>query len=194
MKPKVVDILINPQKLANALWLDREQVIEEFTDGRVIARFSEHWAAKLYGFQKTVNTNDKHDGVLTTMLRGQETFSVRCLSKNGVKFQRSCEYGAGRKGTNEQMKKYLETIDYVVIVDIVNFPFIRLMPVQSNRLVSLVDQGGLTTSGLSYNSFYKKLYKLDKSKFQADFIIEHPFKDMIEIKKDGLYQFMGEIK
>lgn len=153
--PKFYRIHFSPELMAQALWLAPHQVTREFRDGRVISRFSEYWAARLYDFEKSSNANQKgHDGVIRSPLLGELRVCIRSLTSAGIRFQRSGNIGSGRTCTRQALVDALSDIAYVIAVDITQFPVIHTLPTPASRLLALVEAGKLTPSGMSRIRFY----------------------------------------
>jgi hypothetical protein len=151
-------LTFDPRKLSNALWISPEAVLEEFRDGRVSSRFAEHWVAALYKVTKSENTNQPgHDGVISHPLTGEWRVSVKSLTKSGVKFQHSRYVGSGRGCTVTDLRRSLEDADFVIAVDIRDFPVVRTVPVGQRALLDLVDAQCLTPTGLRPAEFYRQL-------------------------------------
>jgi len=97
---QVYNLSFNPKKIGDALCITENQVRDEFSDGRVISRFSEYWASRLYNFQKCKSSNEAgYDGTITLKLTKIKV-GVRSLTKSGIKFQQSKYIGSGRNVIN----------------------------------------------------------------------------------------------
>ena len=65
MSIKIYKLTFDCQRIADALWIHYADANKEFHDGRVVSRFSEYWAGKLYGFKKSNNSNQAaYDGTI----------------------------------------------------------------------------------------------------------------------------------
>ena len=121
-QPAKIHLKLDVNNLAKSLGISEEAVVKEFTDGRVISRFAEHWAARLYNFDKAVNSNQKgYDGVFITPLVNLR-IGVRSLTKSGIKFQDSKYIGSGRNCNTENLIESVNSFDVEIVVDIIEFP------------------------------------------------------------------------
>jgi hypothetical protein len=153
--PKFYRIHFRPDAIGEALWLEPDQVVREFRDGRVVSRFSEYWAARLYKFERSTNTNEKgHDGLIRSPLWGELRVCIRSLTSSGIKFQRSANIGSGRRCTQQDLIEALSGVDYVIAIDITRFPIVTTLPTPAPRLLALVEAGELTSSGMRRSRFY----------------------------------------
>ncbi len=160
-QPPIVKIKFDPLKIAEPLWLTGEQVLEGFSDARVVSRFSEYWAAKVYGFVKCKNTNEAgYDGYIDSenTLQGVIAVAIRSIGKSGIKFQQSKFIGSGRKCTVEDLVDSLKHVDYEIVIDITSFPDVLMLPIKSDILLNFVRDGLLKPSGWSKNKFYTVLF------------------------------------
>jgi hypothetical protein len=164
---------MTPAKVAEALWISEEDVVREFSDGRVTSRFGEIWAGKLYEFNKCENTNESgYDGLIEHPLVGRIRVGVRSLTKSGIKFQMSKFTGSGRTCTIEDLRTSIAAMDFEIVMDIVDSPIVHMVPVKAEDLMGLVTAGELTPSGLNRSSFYRKVFGIDVAAMEAlDFII-----------------------
>lgn len=162
-------LILDPTKLANALWITEEQAINEFKDGRVVSRFSEYWASRLYDFIKCENSNEAgYDGFIKHKLLGKIKIGVRSLTERGIKFQKSVYIGAGRKCDDEKLLESIEAVDFEIVVDTTEALTFTLMPVKTDILKSLVKDKLFGCSGLTKNKFYELVFKVkstDEIKF-----------------------------
>ena len=141
--------------------LKPDQVLKEFTDGRVISRFSEHWAAVLFEFEKSKNTNEKStDGKIVHPLLGSIRIGVRSLTNSGIKFQDSKYIGSGRKCDDEALIESISKIDFEIVVDIIDFPQIYFVPINSKDLMDAFEAGKLTCNGLRRRLFYELFFNV----------------------------------
>ena len=144
--------------LAKALRITPEQVVQAFRDGRGAWPFSEMWGEQLYEFIKHANSNQPFsDGAVALTQLRDVNVSVKALTKAGVKFQQSKFVGVNRSATKADLVKSVEACDRVIVVDIVEFPEVRFIPVDGTRLVGAVHIGRLTTNGWSRPQFQKWL-------------------------------------
>lgn len=158
--PKLVisKIEFDPNKIADALRIDPEQVVSAFRDGRGAWPFSEIWGAKLYEFIKHGNTNVPFsDGAIALEQLRDVNVSVKALTRGGIKFQQSKFVGFGRSTDKDGLIASLEACDRVVIVDLTEFPTVAFIPVDGTRLVSAAHKGALTTNGWSKAALRKWL-------------------------------------
>lgn len=143
--------------MARALRISADAVTKEFRDGRVASRFAEHWVAELYAVNKVANANEAgYDAVLEGPV-GDWRVSVKSLTKSGVKFQHSRYIGSGRSCSAADLEESIRDVDFVIVVDIREFPVVRTIPVAQETLLRLVDEGLLRPTGLSPEQFYDRV-------------------------------------
>lgn len=156
--PRYVAIL-DETKIALALGLKPEQVLKEFKDARVISRFSEYWAGRLYEYKKIENSNNEsYDGIIEIRLLGHIHVSIKCLTQSGIKFQQSKYVGSGRTCDTKKLLASFKNVDFVIIIDITEFPVIKFVPITTKVLIQLVNTGLLTCSGYRKDAFYKQVF------------------------------------
>lgn len=161
-------VILDTAKLADALWISEEDVVREFSDGRVTSRFGEIWAGKLYQFKKCENTNESgFDGLIEHPLIDRVRIGVRSLTKSGIRFQMSKFIGSGRTCTLDNLRESIAVMDFEIVMDIVDCPIIHVLPVKATDLMALVDSGNLTQKGLNRSSFYKKVFGVDVTAIDA---------------------------
>lgn len=152
---KVKCFTFDAAAIAAALNISTEIVQKEFRDARVTSRFSEHWGAKLYDFAKHLNTNQAgSDGAVGVGELGTVDVSVKCLTRAGVKFQKSKFVGSGRKCTPANLMESLAETSKVLVVDIRDFPTVCFVPVDTKDLMAAASAGLLTPSGWNEVKFY----------------------------------------
>jgi len=152
---KVKSFTFDAAAIAAALNISTEIVQKEFRDARVTSRFSEHWGAKLYDFAKHLNTNRAGtDGAVDVGELGAMEVSVKCLTRGGVKFQKSKYVGSGRKCTPADLLTSLAETSKVLVVDIRDFPTVCFVPVDTKDLMAAASAGLLTPSGWSDSKFF----------------------------------------
>lgn len=140
--------------LASALHISKQAALEEFQDGRVAARFAEHWASHLFHFIKHPSNYPRSDGKIKTNGIGDIEISVKTLTHNGVKFQRSKHVGMGRTCTKDDLINSLSDVDRFCIVDITTFPNVKIILISSQIIMGWVVNNQLTPSGISKTKFY----------------------------------------
>lgn len=152
---------LNVLEMANASCMSFTHLMKELKDGRVSSRYTEHWSAQVFGFEKHSNTNTKDsDGVFVGTADQMEAFvSVKCLTNCGVKFQNSKDVGAGRSCDKEKLLAAINATQKIMIVDIMNIPEVRLIPLDSAMVARWVKSGQLGTSGVKASSLQKLLEK-----------------------------------
>lgn len=157
--PPNFKIVFDPQRIADALWIDRPQAEKEFKDGRVVSRFSEYWTEKLYGFKKSDNSNTAmYDGYILNPLLGKIYVSVRSLTKSGIKFQQSKFIGSGRKCSKIDLLESMQGIDFEIVVDITDFPCVVMSVVRAEKLTTMIRRDELNPAGLNRSNYYKKMF------------------------------------
>jgi hypothetical protein len=188
---------MNVNNIAQSLGLTDEQVMKEFKDARVISRFSEYWAGRMYDYIKVDNTNNaSYDGIIQNKLLGDIKVSIKSLTKSGVHFQQSKFIGSGRICTNENLLQSLRDINFVIVVDIINFPSIKFIPISSEILINLVNQKLLSCNGYNENKFYKTIFNTNSEdikfiefniydKKQSINIYQSNIKDNVKIKVEN---------
>jgi hypothetical protein len=155
--PKLVisKIEFDPDEIAAALRIPREQAIAAMRDGRGAWPFSEIWGEQLYEFIKHSNTNNPFsDGAVALQQLRDVSVSVKALTKGGIKFQQSKYVGFGRSTNKEGLIASLEACDRVVVVDIREFPIVSFIPIDGTRLVSAAHGDVLTVNGWSGTALY----------------------------------------
>lgn len=160
-RPKLVikTMTLDVLAMANAACVPFSQLLRELQDGRVCSRYTEHWAAQLFGFDKHINSNQKDsDGVFAATDTEAEAFvSVKCLTGNGVKFQNSKDVGAGRSCDKEKLLAAINATQKIMVVDIMKMPKARLILLDSSMVAKWVNDGKLGTSGLRASTLTKLL-------------------------------------
>lgn len=153
---KVYEFQAEAVAIAQALKIDPEAVVSAFRDGRVSSRFGEHWASRVYGYEREASTNAPFsDGYMGNAF-GLKV-SVKSLSPSGVKFQQSKDQGSGRKCTPEGLKAALKRCDRHIVVDCSQFPALKMVAVPSAFLVDRVATARLGCTGWSPARFYREL-------------------------------------
>lgn len=163
-------IKLDPNKVGKAMWITPGQAERELHDGRVISRFSEYWASKIYGFEKASNTNEAGcDGYIKSgsLLVADKAVGVRSLTKStGVKFQQSKFIGSGRDCSADDLLLSLLEVEFEIVVDITEAPTIAFIPVKTETLLDLHEKEILTCNGLPKRKFYNLLdIKLEQFEF-----------------------------
>jgi len=155
-------IILDTKMISDSIWISEKSTMKGFSDGRVISRFSEEWAGKIYGFEPSDNTNRPgSDGDIQTgnILLGDIPIGVRSLSENGgIKFQQSKYIGSGRACTIENLIDSINTIKYEIVVDIADMPKIKFIPIDVEVLLKMISDGALTPSGFTRKKFYTVLF------------------------------------
>lgn len=141
---------LNLLAMANASCVSFNQLLTELKDGRVCSRYTEHWSAELFGFEKHTDTNHKDsDGVFPEREGEERGFvSVKCLTASGVKFQNSKDVGAGRKCDRLKLLEAINATQKIMVVDITMIPTVRLIPLESALAARWVKEGKLGVGGL----------------------------------------------
>lgn len=150
---------LNLLEMANASCVSFNQLLSELKDGRVCSRYTEHWSADLFGFEKHQNTNQKDsDGAFPANELGEREYvSVKCLTASGVKFQNSKDVGAGRKCDRLKLLEAINATQKIMVVDITMIPTVRLIPLDSSLLARWVKEGKLGVSGVKRRAFEELL-------------------------------------
>lgn len=158
-------LVLDMESIAKVLWIPKEAALVEFSDGRVISRFSEHWAKRLYDLDKCENTNTAgYDLYLRHTLFGLKTVAVRSLTNSGIKFQDSKYIGSGRKCEDEDLLRSLEGVTYEIVVDITECPEFHLLPVDGATLIKAFYDKNLTCSGWNKKTFYRTIFNVESPK------------------------------
>jgi len=169
--PPNFKIIFDSKKIAESLWITDQQALKEFKDGRVISRFSEYWTGKLYHFVKSINTNSAgFDGTISHPLFDQLFIGVRSLTKAGIKFQQSKFIGSGRRCNQSDLIQSVYYIDFEIVVDIIDFPCVIFSVVHADKLIRLINQGDLTSSGLNRQNYYKKMFNTTHNRLDVTVI------------------------
>lgn len=150
---------LNVLEMADAACVSFNQLMRELKDGRVCSRYTEHWSADLFGFEKHSDTNHKDsDGAYeATEDQQAQLVSVKCLTGNGVKFQNSKDVGAGRKCDTAKLLEAINATHKIMVVDITLMPTVRLIPLDSATVARWVKDGRLGVGGLKKQGFSKLL-------------------------------------
>ena len=82
------------------------------------------------------------------------------MTNSGIRFQQSKYIGSGRTCNKELLLKSLDDVDFIIIVDIINFPQIKFIPVPSSTIIGLINNDSLTHNGYRENSFYSNIFKM----------------------------------
>lgn len=166
--PKLVisRIEFDPVKIAEALKITPDEVVDALRDGRGAWPFSEIWGERLYEFIKHSNTNNPvSDGAIALEQLRDVNVSIKALTKSTIKFQQSKYVGYGRKTDQTGLIASIEACDRIIVVDITEFPTVRFIPIDATRLVGAAYKHTLTTSGWKKNQFYTWLnetYKISE--------------------------------
>lgn len=110
--------------------IPRQELIENFKDGRCCSWFMEPQLVKWFPELIRVKGNKDHDhkdnnGTL---------YDAKNFTKNGLKFAPSNQYGAGRKFNESVAHAKAKKLVYICC-DIVEFPKVRVKFVEGNELV-----------------------------------------------------------
>jgi hypothetical protein len=138
MKEKVEKIIIqfDVVALAAVLHVPEELVPRLFADGRIAFGFAELWIVKQFRARLRKGKNDPS--------------AVRMLTDEGVKFQDSKHLGIGREpATRAELKASIIDLDRRYVCDVRWFPKVTLYKLPLETLVQAIDDGRLTTKGLS---------------------------------------------
>lgn len=147
------------EKLEEAIMIPAPQLIALFKDGRVSSKFAEEWAVSLFDVFKYENSNHRSSDAYGVIGNERFEFSVRTLTKHGIKFQDSKFMGFGRSCTLEDLKASIRRTDRWLIFDIRNFPEIAAYKLKSSTLEHWIDDRHLTQSGLSPEKFERLMSK-----------------------------------
>lgn len=153
--------------IGQALKVSPDDVIRKFRDGRVASWFAEIWGEQLFRYKTHASSNHPgSDGLIDLGVIGDYEVSVRCLTRSGIKFQKSSQMGSGRSATQGDLEAALRSVERVVVVDIRNFPMVFFLSIDSKWLLQLCQEGCLTTAGLSSEGFYRLLVRDFDLKFR----------------------------
>jgi len=153
---KVYEFQADAPAIAKALYIEEPEVVSAFRDGRVVSRFGEYWASKVYAYQRERSSNAPFsDGFLEGALGFK--ISVKSLSAAGVKFQQSRDQGTQRSGTALSLRNAIRRSDRHLVVDCSEFPRLRMVAVPSNFLLQRANDDALTLSGWKPTRFYREL-------------------------------------
>lgn len=159
---KSYKFVFDVKSLSNEVCLTEKDTINSFRDGRVVSRFSEHWAEALYKFKKSKSSNQPgYDGTIKAGGFEKLRISIKSLTKSGIKFQQSVNQGAGRKCNNDLLLESLDQFDYVVVIDVIDFPIVKTIPIKVEYLKKLVKTDQLTCGGLKRNNLLKLIPELN---------------------------------
>lgn len=150
---------LSAKAISSSVIMPEDAVPIAFGDGRVASRFSEcfseYWVEHFYGWEKCKNSNQAGFDNICKTSSGDLLVSVRCLTLNGISFQQSSYLGSGRSNSLDTLKKSLDDIHIVVVIDVTGFPWIRMLPIKRDDLLCLLNEGKLPKSRMSQNCFYK---------------------------------------
>ena len=111
-------------------------------------------------FSYTKHANSNHPGSDASIQLGAIgpfDISVRCLTKSGIKFQKSKHIGSSRKATQQDVYDAICGVEHIVVADIRSFPELVFIPLDSKWLLQLAHSGRLTAAGMSESKFTKWL-------------------------------------
>jgi hypothetical protein len=145
----IFEIDLNPAQLAEALWVDADDAVRGMSDGRVAARWAEHWGARVGDLVTSTNSNERWHDASTTVSSADVIVSNKCLTSAGVKFQASKYTGSGRTCTQENLLESLDATELVQVVDVTDMPKVRIITLHTRLLRAEVRAGRLTPSGWS---------------------------------------------
>ncbi len=101
-------------------------------DGRSASRICEYWASKLYNLKRPENSSQATYDLYDDEIR----VSVRSLTKAGISFQPSKNLGYGRKGTRQDVIDALNAVQYVLVIDLTEYPLYRFIPLRSQEILA----------------------------------------------------------
>jgi hypothetical protein len=161
--------VLSVEEISQALKIAPADVVSKFRDGRVTSWFAEIWGERLFSYTKHLNTNyPGSDASIDLGAIGPFEISVRCLTKAGIKFQKSTNIGSSRSATQSDVYDAVASVERVVVVDIRDFPILTFIPLDSKWLLRQAHVGSLTATGLSAAKFYSLLaeeFDLDEKPF-----------------------------
>ncbi len=159
---KCVKLVLNPTLAGPSLGMTPEAIVREFTDGRVVSRPSEYWAAQIYGLTKEQNNNTEgHDCLVLYEGGTRVKFGVRSLTPGGgIKFQKSKFIGSSRTCSDADLYESLGNVDWELVVDICDSPEFFIIPVRTEELMQHFRNGTLTKSGWKRDDFYNRLLQI----------------------------------
>lgn len=149
MNPRT--LRLNLPLLSQGLQVDTETIIHDLKDGRVASRWSERWCQSIYNLQLTKRDTPNFDAVVP---ENGELVSIRTLTESGIRIQKSINQGGGRRCSKSQLIQSAKSVDLFIFVDIINIPLVKFIPVRSQKILQLVNDGVIIPSGLSPNNFY----------------------------------------
>lgn len=145
---------LETEAIAKALAIPESGVMSAFCDGRVASRFSELWAAKCFGVIAHKSSNQRSsDGFFPTPDGDRVEIAIRTLTRRGIRFQDSIYMGGGRSCSMRQLKESIRRSDKWYVCDITGFPTIAFYKIKASLLEQWIDDGVLSTSGLSAEKF-----------------------------------------
>ena len=150
----ILETELSAEEIAAALRLTPQQIVAKFQDPRVTSWFAELWGEKL--FQYTAHGSANHpgsDAAINLGDIGRFDIAVRCFMRNTLKFQKSKFIGSGRSATLDDLIQSIYDVERYIVVDLRQFPRLRFLPLDSKSLLRLIQEGKLTTSGISPGRF-----------------------------------------
>jgi hypothetical protein len=160
----------------NGVLLCNSFLEKAFKDARTASKFSEKCAEELTK-QYHVSFGGNHCKVLfddsdvhkdANLYVGGSAYplSVRCLTKNGVKFQLNKFVGSGRSCSMDDLKHSIAAYPCVFVFDITNFNDWKVSILEQQLLLDFMANGHLTPGGIKVNKYYDVLewhrYEVDR--------------------------------
>jgi hypothetical protein len=177
---------LSVSEIGAALKLTPEDVIAKFRDARITSWFAEIWGERLFSYRKHTSSNHPgSDASIPLGAIGRFDISVRCLTRAGIKFQKSKNIGSGRSATLEDVYSAIEGVERVVVVDIREFPRLRFIPLDSKWLLRRARHGKLTPTGMTAANFEAWLDS-DFSVPRKDFSLDLALTDSVEAVHPGV--------
>lgn len=144
--------MLSVDDISRALKITPPDVINKFRDGRVTSWFAEIWGERLFSYKTHANSNyPGSDASIDLGAIGPFEISVRCLTKAGIKFQKSANIGSSRSASQNDVYDAVSGVERVVVVDIRQFPELTFLPLDSKWLLRRAHEGTLTATGLKGN-------------------------------------------
>ena len=112
--------------------LPQETLFKIFRDGRTSSRFLEELIPLIFAGYKYVDEKG-----YDWLRRMEEKVEGKCVTKNGCNFAPSAMVGSGRKVKPDEVKQHIEesNLDYI-LMDIVDFPLVRMRLVKGSELIA----------------------------------------------------------
>ena len=157
---KKIELDVDLQMVADGLRMTKEKVKKFFYDGRRFGFIAEDKVETIYGGVQTKNGSSFDVYVEAKDGQPEKKVEVRSLTKSGIYFSPSGNVGKGRKFSEVDLLKKLDSVDIFVMCDVKTFvddETFELVEVSSDTIRGLYFDGKL---GKNAKISYKKAIEL----------------------------------